>query len=167
MVMMSVMSLLLAASTQAAADTPGIRNFLRVNETFCTGGQPTLEHLEKLKTDGVRAIINLRQPSEHDAAAEAEKAKQLGLRYVNIPVLGSEPKDAQVEEFLKATDDPQNRPAFIHCGSANRVGAFWMIRRVLRDKWSQPEAEAEALKIGMQKGAAPHAFALRYLEQAK
>ncbi len=28
-------------------DDPGsIRNFVRVNEQFCTGGQPRLEHLE-------------------------------------------------------------------------------------------------------------------------
>ena len=165
--MIRITSLLLAASVAAAAQDAAIRNFLRVNETFCTGGQPTAEQLEKLKADGVRAIINLRQPSEHDAAAEEARAKDLGLRYVNLPVLGSDPKDSQVEEFLRITDDPQNRPAFIHCGSANRVGAFWMIRRVLRDKWSVQDAQAEALKIGMQQGGSVHAFALRYIEQAK
>ena len=50
------------------AQDPGeIRNFLRVNKDFCTGGQPKLEHLEKLKAEGVKSIINLRQPSEHRA----------------------------------------------------------------------------------------------------
>ena len=39
----------------AMAQDPGeIRNFLRVNKDFCTGGQPRLEHLEKLKADGVK-----------------------------------------------------------------------------------------------------------------
>jgi protein tyrosine phosphatase (PTP) superfamily phosphohydrolase (DUF442 family) len=63
-----------------------IRNFLRINDQFCTGGQPRLEHLEKLKAEGVKAIINLRQPGEHRAAEEESKAKELGLRYFNIPV---------------------------------------------------------------------------------
>ena len=148
------LTLLLAASAAAAPqepvkDTSSIKNFLRVNEQICTGGQPTMAELEKLKQDGVRAIINLRRPSEYHAEEEAAKARELGLRYVNIPVDSSEPKDAQVEQFLKATDDPLNRPAFIHCGSANRVGAFWMIRRVLRDRWSLEKAEDEAKKIGM------------------
>ena len=148
------LALLLAASATAAPQEPAkdassIKNFLRVNEQICTGGQPTMAELEKLKQDGVRAIINLRRPSEYNAEEESAKARALGLRYVNIPVDGTEPKDALVEEFLKATDDPLNRPAFIHCGSANRVGAFWMIRRVLRDGWSLEKAEDEAKKIGM------------------
>jgi uncharacterized protein (TIGR01244 family) len=147
-------TLLLAASATAAPQEPAkdassIKNFLRINEQICTGGQPTMAELEKLKQDGVRAIINLRRPSEYNAEEEAKNARDLGLRYVNIPVDGAEPQDAQVEEFLKATDDPLNRPAFIHCGSANRVGAFWMIRRVLRDRWLLEKAEDEAKKIGM------------------
>ena len=58
-------------------------------------------------------------------------------------------KDEYAVEFLKATDDESNRPAFIHCASANRVGAFWMIRRVLRDGWTLEKAEEEARKIGL------------------
>src|SRR6476661_2033624 len=141
--------LLVIVSAVMAQDTGPIRNFLRVNKDFCTGGQPRLEHLEQLKAEGVKSIINLRQPSEHRAAEEEAKAKELGLRYFNIPVAFGDPKDEQVDEFLKITDDPENRPAFIHCAGAIRVGAFWMIRRVLRDGWTVEAAEEEAKKIGL------------------
>ena len=136
------------------AELPPIRDFFRVNKEFCTGGQPRLEHLAKLKAEGVRAVINLRLPSEHRAEEEERAAKELGLRYFNIPVVTGEPKDEQAAEFLKLTDDPDNRPAFIHCASARRVGAFWMIRRVLRDGWTVERAEEEAEKIGMRE--VPH-----------
>src|ERR671920_778225 len=133
-----------------AIQDPGeIRNFLRVNKDFCTGGQPKLEHLEKLKADGVKAIINLRQPSEHRAAEEEAKAKELGLKYFNIPVAYGNPNEEQVAEFLKITDDPENRPMFIHCTAAIRVGAFWMTRRVLRDKMDVEAALAEARRVGL------------------
>jgi hypothetical protein len=102
--------LLLAFSSVVAQDAGEIRNFLRVNKDFCTGGQPKLEHLEKLKADGVKSIINLRQPSEHRAAEEEAKAKELGLKYFNIPVAYGNPNEEQVAEFLKITDDPENRP---------------------------------------------------------
>jgi uncharacterized protein (TIGR01244 family) len=153
------LSLLVAAPSvaqQSAAPDPSapIRNFLRVDSNFCTGGQPRLEHLDQLKADGVKAIINLRQPTEHRADEEAAKAKELGLRYFNIPVVFRDPKDEQVDEFLKLTDDPANRPAFIHCTAAVRVGAFWMIRRVVRDGWPIEKAEEEAQKIGLVQ--APH-----------
>jgi len=147
------------------AQDPGeIRNFLRVNKDFCTGGQPKLEHLEKLKAEGVKSIINLRQPSEHRAAEEEAKAKEIGLRYFNIPVAFGNPNEEQVAEFLKITDDPDNRPIFIHCTAAIRVGAFWMIRRVLRDGWKVEDAEEEAKKIGLRESPHWNEFARKYIE---
>jgi protein tyrosine phosphatase (PTP) superfamily phosphohydrolase (DUF442 family)/YHS domain-containing protein len=150
-------------ASQPLADTSTIRNFLRVNENFCTGGQPRLEHLESLKKEGVTTIINLRTPGEHRAADEEDMAKKLGLRYFNIPVNYSDPRDSDADEFLRVTDDPKNRPAFIHCTAAIRVGAFWMIRRVLRDGRSVADAEEEAEKIGLRN--APHLveFARAYI----
>lgn len=152
------------AAQEPPKDASSITNFLRINEQICTGGQPTMAELEKLKHEGVRAIINLRQPSEYNAEAEAAKVRELGLLYVNIPVNSAEPKDSQVQEFLKATDDPANRPAFIHCHSAGRVGAFWMIRRVLRDGWPLEKAEDEAKKIGM-RNSKLRDFALDYIRR--
>ncbi len=157
-------ALLILGGIAFAQDSPPIRNFLRVNESFCTGGQPRVEQLAKLKADGVKTIINLRPPGEHRAAEEEAMAKELGLRYFNIPVVFAEPKDAQVDEFLKITDDAENRPAFIHCAGAIRVGAFWMIRRVLRDGWTIEAAEDEAKKIGLRESPHLNEFARKYIE---
>ena len=149
-------------ATGLAQEAP-IRNFLQVNSEFCTAGQPTLEQLSKLKEDGIRTVLNLRVPSEHDAAAEKAAVLELGMNYFNIPVAGANVRDEQVEAFLTLTDDVENRPIFIHCASANRVGAFWMIRRVVREDWSVTEAEAEAAEIGL-RSEALRDFALRYID---
>jgi len=158
------LTILIALPVMAQQEVPPIRNFLRVNKDFCTGGQPRLEHLQQLKDEGIKAIINLRPVGEHRAAEEEAKAKELGLRYFNIPVVFGDPKDEQATEFLKITDDPANRPAFIHCASAIRVGAFWMIRRVLRDGWKIEDAEEEAIKIGLKENPHLNEFARRYIE---
>jgi protein tyrosine phosphatase (PTP) superfamily phosphohydrolase (DUF442 family) len=162
-----VAAALLLVSTAFAApqETPPIRNFLRVNKEFCTGGQPRLEHLAKLKGEGVRAVINLRAPGEHRAEEEKAEAERLGLRYFNIPVAFGEPKEEQATEFLKLTDDEANRPAFIHCTGAVRVGAFWMIRRVLRDGWTIEDAEKEAEKVGLREAPHLNEFARAYIEK--
>ncbi|MCI0336124.1 MAG: protein tyrosine phosphatase family protein [Acidobacteria bacterium] len=157
--------LVLVFSYSFAQEVRPIRNFLQVNEQFCTGAQPSIEHLAKLKADGVKAIINLRQPSEHRAEEEEAEAKKLGLRYFNIPVVFSNPRDEQVVEFLKITDDPENRPAFIHCTAAIRVGAFWMIRRALRDGWTVEKAEEEAKKVGLVNAPHLNEFARSYIER--
>jgi len=156
---------LLAASPAGGQESQPIRNFLRVNEEFCTGGQPRLEHLAQLKEEGVKAVINLRRPSEHRAEEEEAEAKRLGLRYFNIPVAFAEPKDEQADEFLKLTDDPKNRPAFVHCTGAIRVGAFWMIRRVLRDGWTVERAEEEAARVGLREAPHLNEWARAYIEK--
>jgi uncharacterized protein (TIGR01244 family) len=148
-------------------ELPPIRNFLQVTPEFCTGGQPRIEHFAKLKTDGVKAVLNLRQPTEHRAEEEQAAVKEAGLKYFNIPVSAGSPKDEQVVEFLRVTDDPSNRPMFIHCTAAIRVGAFWMIRRALRDGWTIDAAREEARKVGLT--TAPHLeeFARDYIERHK
>ena len=160
-----LVSAILLSVSCVAAQEDSIKNFLRVNKEFCTGGQPSLRHLEQLKAEGVKAIINLRQTPEYAAAEEEAKAKALGLRYFNIPVSPTDPKDEQATEFLKITDDRENRPAFIHCRSAARVAAFWMIRRVLRDGWKIEDAENEATKVGLGDHPILSDFAHKYIER--
>ncbi len=164
-----VLTVLLGWSLQGGSsqELPPIRNFLQVTPEFCTGGQPRVEHFAKLKADGVKTVLNLRQPGEHRAEEEQAAVKQAGLKYFNIPVSVGDPKDEQVAEFLKLTDDPSNRPMFIHCTAAIRVGAFWMIRRALRDGWTVDAAREEARKVGLT--TAPHLdeFARGYVERHK
>jgi uncharacterized protein (TIGR01244 family) len=146
---------------------PPIRNFLQVNPDFCTGGQPRLEHFAKLKADGVKAVLNLRTPGEHRADEEQQAVETAGLKYFNIPVVYTNPTDAQVDEFLKITDDPANRPMFIHCTAAIRVGAFWMIRRSMRDGLSPDAALEDARKVGLTNAPHLEAFARTYIATHK
>jgi uncharacterized protein (TIGR01244 family) len=157
---------LLSVCMAAQGPAPPIRNFLRHSDQFCTGGQPRLEHFAQLKAEGVRAVINLRTPGEHRAAEEEAAVKALGLRYFNIPVAFGHPSDEQATEFLRLTDDPANRPAFIHCTAAIRVGAFWMIRRVLRDGLTIEAAEKEAETVGLQNSPHLNQFARDYIAKA-
>lgn len=160
-----LISLLVMLTVQVQSqERPPIRNFLQVTPQFCTGGQPRIEHFATLKADGVKAVLNLRQPSEHRAEEERAAVEQAGLKYFNIPVVYSNPTDAQADEFLKITDDPANRPMFIHCTAAIRVGAFWTIRRALRDGMSIEAALEEGKKVGLVNAPHLEEFARRYIE---
>jgi protein tyrosine phosphatase (PTP) superfamily phosphohydrolase (DUF442 family) len=107
----------------------------------------------------------LRVPTEHRADEEREAVAAAGLRYFNVPVVYTAPKPEQVDEFLKITDDAANRPVFIHCTAAIRVGAFWLIRRVVRDKWTWDAALAEARKVGLVNAPHLEEFAKAYVSR--
>lgn len=147
----------------AQTQHPDIRNFLQVTPNFCTGGQPRPEHFAALKSQGVKMVLNLRTPGEHRADEEKAAVESAGLKYVNIPVVYREPSNAQVDEFLKITDDPANRPMFIHCTAAIRVGAFWLIRRVVRDGMTWDAALEEARKVGLVNAPHLEEFAKAYI----
>ncbi|HEY3123945.1 MAG TPA: protein tyrosine phosphatase family protein [Thermoanaerobaculia bacterium] len=158
--------LALLVSTALLAARPAVTEidkFNWISDHFATGGQPTVAQIASLKQEGFRTIVNLREPSEYDAAAEEAAAKEHGLAYVNIPVKKDAPKTEQVDVFLKLVNEARP-PVFIHCATANRVAAFWMIRRVLADKWDVGDAEREAKVAGL-KTENMKEFALDYIRR--
>jgi uncharacterized protein (TIGR01244 family) len=159
---LAVLLLFLAATLPAMAGIQEIEGFYRVSEEVATGGQPSGPQIAELGKAGFRTVMSLRQSSEYDEAAEAEESRRAGMRFVSVPIEKPVPAVSAVEEFLKVTDDPGIYPVFIHCGSGNRVGALWMVRRVLRDGWSVEAAENEADRIGLTSEAL-RKFALEYI----
>ena len=142
------------------------RNFLWVNQEFCTAGQPTHQDLIRLKQKGVQSVLNLRTTAEDPGVAKEGAAVQaLGLKYFHLPVDSNHLTPKLGDEFLRIVSDESNRPLFIHCASANRVGAFWILHRVVHHGWSLAEAEEEARKIGLRSRKLLE-FARKYLEQA-
>jgi uncharacterized protein (TIGR01244 family) len=163
-----VCGMALIEKTAAMSELAGIPHFLKISDQVWTGGQPWEEHFAKLKDAGIKIIINLRTPAENEGAREEAKVKQLGMTYFNIPVAGNEPDELDADDFLKLTDEQlKNGPVFIHCAVGSRVGAFWMIRRVLRDGWDVDKALEEANRIGMRSQGRMFDFAKEYIAKKK
>lgn len=151
-------------AAQQKMERPGITNYTKVDAVVACGGATETSALEGLKNDGFKAIINLRQASERGANVDENRARAeaLGLKYLHIPFNGAAPESKTVDDFLAAIRDKSNQPVFIHCASANRVGAVWLVKRVLQDGWPVEKATAEAKAIGL--SAAPlEQFALKYI----
>jgi uncharacterized protein (TIGR01244 family) len=128
-------------------DAPKI---LCLNEDFATAAQPREEAFAKLAANGFRSVLNLRTDAEGvDLKREQELVEKSAVKYFNVPVVGSAPKTESVEAFIKIIKDKANHPMLIHCASANRVGAFWMIYRVVEQGWSEDKALEEATQIGL------------------
>ena len=151
-----------AASFQAEEGPEGVRNYTRVDATVACAGATPPEAMAVLRERGFNAVINFRTAGENGATIDAGQAaaEAAGLNYVHIPF--RQPTPEVVESFLAAVADPANQPVYIHCGSANRVGAMWLIKRVEQDGYSVDDALAEAEAIGL-RSAALREFALGYV----
>lgn len=161
--------LALAAAPQLQKDTiDGIRNYTKVDATIGCAGATDPKAMAVLKERGYKAVLNLREASEDGAQIPESKAaaEAAGLTFIHVPFKGSAPDDAVADEFLKVVTNTTNQPLFINCGSANRVGAMWLIKRMVIDKWAQDKAVEEAKAIGLS-SAALEKWALDYVAKRR
>jgi len=166
-----VLTCLLSLSAMPSAqkmEKPGITNYTKVDAVVACGGATETSALEGLKKDGFKTVINLREASESGANVDenAAKAKALGLNYLHIPMNGQAPQAKTLDDFLAAISNKDNQPVYIHCASANRVGAVWLVKRVMQDGWPIPKATDEAKMIGLRSPQLEQ-FALKYIEDHK
>ena len=146
----------------------GIVNFSKVDAVVACGGATETSALEGLAKDGFKSVINLRQATENNANIEQNtaRAKELGLKYIHIPFNAQQPDPAVIDRFLATIADKSNQPAYVHCGSASRVGSVWLAKRVLQDGWTIEKATEEAKAIGL-RGEPLEKFALDYIATHK
>jgi uncharacterized protein (TIGR01244 family) len=155
---------MLVPIAHAQRDTPpaGVVNYTRVDATVACAGATPVQAIPELKKSGFASVINFRMPQEQGANVDEAKAAaaKVGLKYIHLPHQTPTPEIA--EAFLKAVADPSNQPVYIHCASANRVGAMWFIKRVKLDGWDADRAMTEAEAIGLRAPGLKQ-FALDYV----
>jgi protein tyrosine phosphatase (PTP) superfamily phosphohydrolase (DUF442 family) len=116
---------------------------------IATAGQPDAAAWTTLARAGFKSVVDLREASEprgHDEAGEIARA---GLRYFLLPVSHESLGDRQFDALREFLRDPENRPALVHCQSANRVGALMLPYLALDEHVPLDEARRRADIIGL------------------
>jgi tyrosine-protein phosphatase SIW14 len=141
---------ILAATAMRAAVVDGVGNFYKVNDHLYRGAQPTDRGFRSLSQLGIRTVLDLRIPEER-SNQEEKIVKSLGMRYVHLPMNGSQyPTDAEIQKALSVLDDRSAWPIFVHCREGkDRTGAVIACDRIAREGWTNTRALAEAKSRGM------------------
>jgi tyrosine-protein phosphatase SIW14 len=119
-----------------------IKNFGQMDERFYRGGQPGKKDYKDLAALGIKTVINLREDPE---PYEQPLVESLGMRYINIPMLGKKyPTPEVTEMFLKTINDPATGKFFVHCaGGRHRTGAMGAVYRFQFYGWTFDQAYKE------------------------
>lgn len=126
--------------------------------------QPNPSDFEQAKKGGVKTVINLRHDDENTDFNESEVVSGLGLEYVHLPWSGPEEMTDELLDRSRELLKTSEKPILLHCASANRVGAIWLVHRVLDGGISFEEALAEAKTVGL-KSADYEAKAKDYIDR--
>lgn len=116
---------------------------------FYLASQPSPDDLALAKAKGIATIINLRYESEVPQFDEGKVVADLDLTYVRVPWNGAAELTDEIFDEVRLLLETVDRPALVHCGSGNRVGAVWLPWRVLDCGLSWDDALAEAQLVGL------------------
>ena len=134
-----------AAEVLKSKDLP---NFHEVHPYLYRSGEPTETGFSKLPAKNIKTVIDLRAPAER-TRNEATWAKELGIKYINLPMSSAPPTKKQVDTFMsevsKAKADTANNGAvLVHCAhGSDRTGCLVGIWRVTQDGYDYPKAYKE------------------------
>lgn len=119
-----------------------IKNFGQMDDHFYRGAQPSDSEYKELADLGIKAVIDLRDDPMPYAKTAAEAVK---LAYFNIPMSDNDyPKDADVDAFLKLSNEEGNWPFYVHCaGGRHRTGLIGAMYRFNHDGWDYTRAYEE------------------------
>jgi len=122
-----------------------ISNFGQLDQNFYRGARPKADDFRSLAALGVHTIIDLTDNSREKEQPAVEAA---GMRYVNIPIVDKKnPSAAQINEFLRITNDPATGKFYVHCaGGRHRTGVMAALYRFNHDHWNYDRAYAEMLQ---------------------
>jgi protein tyrosine/serine phosphatase len=108
-------------------------------------GQLTADQFaEAVRRYQIRTIINLQWPGE-EMRTERALCRRLGVDFVSLPMPGDGLGEAwQFREIVKVLDDPDRRPALVHCARGTcRTGAAVAFYRFERDGWTPEDVASE------------------------
>jgi protein tyrosine/serine phosphatase len=111
---------------------------------------------EAIRRYHIRTVINLQWPGE-ELKAERSLTARLGVDFVNLPMPGDGlGEEWQFREILKILDDPERRPALVHCARGTcRTGAAVAFYRFERDGWTPEDVAAELKRQTYHYGLVP------------
>lgn len=130
---------------------PGVAIY--TDGTVSTSGQPSERTIRMLADRGTRVIVNCRTPGETREVGFAERAivESAGMKYVEIPLGGSEGYNTQDVEKLHAiiTEHGGTTGLHLHCAGGPRASTLWAAYLVRYEGLTAPAAIERLRKAGM------------------
>jgi protein tyrosine phosphatase (PTP) superfamily phosphohydrolase (DUF442 family) len=126
-----------------------IYNYIRIDDALATSGQPSVEELGAIASDGVEVVVNLalHDDPRYSLPDEAGAVASLGMTYVHIPVKFDAPTEADLLAFFDAIEKHQGKKLLVHCAANKRVTSFLGLYRILRQNWDVEPAFAPMKEV--------------------
>jgi protein tyrosine phosphatase (PTP) superfamily phosphohydrolase (DUF442 family) len=130
--MFAVLVLSAVSFQSIAEELSDISNFRQYSPVFASSGQPSKQQLKLLKSKGFERIIYIAFTNSGKAFADEDVVvKELGMEYIQIPVLWDKPQAADFYAFADVMQRYPEKKSLLHCQVNFRASAFSFLYRVI------------------------------------
>ncbi len=117
--------------------------FQYVNENLSTSGQPSFDELALIANTGFEVVINLALTDASNVlVGEDRRVLELGMDYINLPILFDRPSSTQALRVLDLLKSLQHKKVWLHCALNMRVSSLIYMYRVHHLMMDEPNAKA-------------------------
>lgn len=149
----------LAPSTSVVAVQP---NFHVVAPGIWRSAQPNSESLRRMKSYGLKTIVNLRFDGETEPW-ENKLAGELDIRYFHFPISADRIVPSKtIDAILPILSDRERQPVLIHCAAGkDRTGTIIAAYKLKNTAWSFRDIYQEMKMYGFNEAYLPMLTTLR------
>ena len=113
-------------------DLARIINYKQYSELLSSAGQPKPSQFKTLKNAGFERVIFLAFTDHDESVANEDRVvSELGLEYIQIPVIWENPTRDDFSSFASVMNQNRASRTLIHCQVNYRASAFSFLYRVL------------------------------------
>ncbi len=137
-----------AVASALSAELSEIRNYIEYSPILSSAGQPTREQLDAVKAAGFERVVYIAFSNGRNAIADEDAVvKELGMDYIQVPVIWDKPTKSDFYAFAGAMQREPDRKTLLHCAANFRASAFSFLYRVLYEDVPVAIAKADMNKI--------------------
>lgn len=130
----------LPAKSQSLSD---IQNYREYSPSFASAGQPTEAQLSLIEEAGFERVVYIAFSTDGNAIANEDKlVRELGMDYLQIPVVWNSPTIADFQTFAAVMQSAPDQKTLLHCQVNMRASVFAFLYRVIYE--DVPVAVAKA-----------------------
>lgn len=129
--------------------------FVKAAPDVYVGPAPSEEDLRRFAAEGVRTVVDFRDPSERKGPWDGPKlTAKVGVSYVNIPVRTPNLSERELEELRQTLSKEPGR-YLLHCATGARAEAMYIAKTALDRRWGLSQVAEEAGRLGFHFGGLP------------
>jgi protein tyrosine phosphatase (PTP) superfamily phosphohydrolase (DUF442 family) len=126
-----------------------MKNARRYDDRITPGLVPDRDDLEQLKSLGYKTLIDVRDESERFGGFVERQARDLGLRYVSIPINRDEIRREHLEKFYQEVYETGSDPFYVFSRFGRKPLAFLLLLEAAVEKTPLFKIFQKARKFGL------------------